>query len=162
MEEKRLIEEALKAREFSYCPYSGFAVGAALACGDGTVYTGCNIENAAFGTTNCAERTAFFKAVSEGKREFSAIAIVGGPKGGKEKMELPKEFCPPCGVCRQVMMEFADPKTFRILLGKSDGSYREYSLEELLPLGFSGRDMESGNDIESGMIWNKFRIKESR
>ena len=97
---QELIKQAIEARKQSYCPYSGFAVGAALLCGDGTVYTGCNIENASYSPTNCAERTAFFKAVSEGKREFVAIAIVGGSE------ELQK--CYPCGVCRQVMSEFCD------------------------------------------------------
>lgn len=137
MEPKNLLSMALKARKFAYTPYSGFQVGAALLCKDGTVYTGCNIENAAFGPTNCAERTAFFKAASEGKRSFSAIAIVGGPSG-KE----PEDFCPPCGVCRQVMMEFCDPETFKIYLGKADGMVTEYCLKELLPLGFSGKGVE--------------------
>ena len=111
MRNKELVREALEARKQSYCPYSGFAVGAALLCGDGTVFRGCNIENAAYPATNCAERTAMFKAVSEGNTDFRAIAIVGGPKG-KE----PKDFCAPCGVCRQVMAEFCDPETFRIVL----------------------------------------------
>ena len=111
MENRELVMEALKARKQAYCPYSGFAVGAALLCADGRVFTGCNIENAAYPATNCAERTAIFKAVSEGKTEFRAIAIVGGPKG-KE----PENFCAPCGVCRQVMAEFCDPETFRIIL----------------------------------------------
>lgn len=137
MENKDLVKLALKARTYAYTPYSGFQVGAALLCKDGTVYTGCNIENAAFGPTNCAERTAFFKAVSEGRREFLSIAIVGGP----EKKE-PEEFCPPCGVCRQVMMEFCEPESFRIILGRTDENgrtdIREYTLSELLPLGFSG------------------------
>ena len=96
MRNKELVREALEARKQSYCPYSGFAVGAALLCGDGTVFRGCNIENAAYPATNCAERTAMFKAVSEGNTDFREIAIVGGPKG-KE----PKDFCAPCGVCRQ-------------------------------------------------------------
>lgn len=94
MRNKELVREALEARKQSYCPYSGFAVGAALLCGDGTVFRGCNIENAAYPATNCAERTAMFKAVSEGNTDFRAIAIVGGPKG-KE----PKDFCAPCGIC---------------------------------------------------------------
>ena len=103
MEGKDLLSMALAARKLAYTPYSGFQVGAALLCEDETVYTGCNIENAAFGPSNCAERTAFFKAVSEGRRSFLAIAIAGGPSG-KE----PEDFCPPCGVCRQVMMEFCE------------------------------------------------------
>lgn len=141
MEKQKLVEMALQARRFSYCPYSGFAVGAALLCEDGTVYTGCNIENAAFTPTNCAERTAFFKAVSEGKRSFAAIAVVGGPSN-KE----PEDFCAPCGVCRQVMMEFCDPKQFRLLLGKSNLEFREYTLEEILPLGFAGEEVHRKED----------------
>ena len=137
MRNKELVREALEARKQSYCPYSGFAVGAALLCGDGTVFRGCNIENAAYPATNCAERTAMFKAVSEGNTDFRAIAIVGGPKG-KE----PKDFCAPCGVCRQVMMEFSDPERFRIVLGKGDLSFREYTLKELLPLGCAGDGVE--------------------
>lgn len=133
MNTRELVQAALKARTFAYTPYSGFQVGAALLCKDGTVYLGCNIENAAFTPTNCAERTAFFKAVSEGKREFDAIAVVGGP-AGKE----PEEFCSPCGVCRQVMMEFCDPDTFKVILGKGDLKWREYTLKEIYPLGFAG------------------------
>ena len=97
-----LIKIALEARKFSYSPYSGFSVGAALLCDDGSVYTGCNIENSAFSPTNCAERTAFFKAVSEGKKEFLKIAVVGTDSS----KEIPDNYCPPCGVCRQVMKEF--------------------------------------------------------
>lgn len=124
-----LARQALEARELSYCPYSGFAVGAALLCADGTVITGCNIENAGYSATNCAERTAFFKAVSEGKREFLAIAVAGGKKG-----EPPADLCPPCGVCRQVMREFCGPD-FKIVL--TDGKNLElYTLEELLPHSF--------------------------
>lgn len=142
MEKKELIQAALKARSLSYSPYSGFAVGAALLCGDGSVYTGCNIENAAFTPTNCAERTAFFKAVSEGKRQFRAIAIVGGP-AGKE----PETLCSPCGVCRQVMMEFCRPEEFAVILGRADLSFEEYRLCELLPLGFAGDGVKmSGED----------------
>lgn len=137
MYEKRLIELALKARENAYCPYSGFAVGAALLCQDGTIYTGCNIESSAYTPTVCAERTAFFKAVSEGKREFVCIAVAGGRKDADL---LP--ITTPCGVCRQVMMEFCDPERFRIVLGKGDLSFREYTLKELLPLGFSGDGVE--------------------
>ncbi len=103
----RLMEMAIEARKMSYCPYSGYAVGAALLCEDGSVYTGCNIENAAYTPTNCAERTAFFKAVSEGKRDFKAIAVAGGSS------ELTE--CYPCGVCRQVMAEFCAPDRFEIV-----------------------------------------------
>ena len=107
---EKLIKEALRARTFSYSPYSHYQVGAALLAKDGSIYTGCNIENAAYSPTNCAERTAFFKAVSEGKREFCAIAIVGGP----EEAGI-TQYAYPCGVCRQVMMEFCNPKEFRVL-----------------------------------------------
>ena len=132
-EQKRtLVEKALEARKFSYAPYSDFRVGAALLAKNGQVITGCNIENAAYSPTNCAERTAVFKAVSEGIREFEAIAIMGGP--GEE---LPKEIAAPCGVCRQVLMEFCDAKELKVLLGKGDKTWQEYTLEELLPLGFS-------------------------
>ena len=134
---EEMIELAIKQLDFSYVPYSGFKVGAALRTKDGQYYTGCNIENASYTPTNCAERTAFFKAVSEGKTEFRAIAIVGGPKG-KE----PENFCAPCGVCRQVMAEFCDPETFRIILMNGAGEIREYLLKELLPLGFTGKALE--------------------
>ena len=130
METKELITQALSARENAYAPYSGFMVGAALLCKDGTVYTGCNIENAAYTPTNCAERTAFFKAVSEGKREFRAICIVNENGNGEH------DFCAPCGVCRQVMMEFCNPESFTVVLAKSSKEYRCYLLKELLPLGF--------------------------
>ena len=126
---------ALEARKSAYTPYSHFQVGAALLTEDGTIFTGGNIENAAYTPTNCAERTAFFKAVSEGKRCFTALAVAGGPEG-----ELPTKFCSPCGVCRQVMMEFCDPKTFQIVLVKGNGAkdddFKFYTLEELLPEGF--------------------------
>lgn len=137
MENKELVMEALKARKQSYCPYSGFAVGAALLCEDGTVFHGCNIENAAYSATNCAERTAIFRAVSEGNMRFRAIAIVGGPKESE-----PGDFCPPCGVCRQVMTEFCDPETFRIVLMNGAGEIWEYLLKELLPLGFTGKALK--------------------
>ena len=140
MENKELVMEALKARKQSYCPYSGFAVGAALLCEDGAVFRGCNIENAAYSATNCAERTAIFRAVSEGNMRFRAIAIVGGPKESE-----PEDFCPPCGVCRQVMTEFCDPETFRIVLMNGAGEIREYLLKELLPLGFTGKALEGRN-----------------
>ena len=126
-----LIRSALDARQRSYCPYSGFAVGAALLTKEGEIFTGCNIENAAFSPTNCAERTAIFKAVSEGKKEFTAIAIVGGPKGS-----APTALCPPCGVCRQVMLEFCSPD-FEIILATSEKNFETHTLAELTPLGFS-------------------------
>jgi len=131
MEKEKLVKMALEARKMAYTPYSHFQVGAALLTKDGKVYTGCNVENAAYTPTNCAERTAFFKAVSEGEREFSAIAIVGGAEDAKEL-----NYCSPCGVCRQVMMEFCNPKTFEVIMGKSETEYQVMTLEEVLPLGF--------------------------
>ena len=128
MDDMKLIEMAVKAREMAYAPYSEFKVGAALLAAGGKVYTGCNIENAAYSPSNCAERTAFFKAVSEGERDFEAIAVVGGK-------DTPG-FCTPCGVCRHVMAEFCDPKKFRIILMDNKGGTITYLLEELLPAGF--------------------------
>lgn len=130
-----LVDEALDARWNAYCPYSGFAVGAALLDVNGAVWTGVNIENAAYGPTNCAERTAFFKAISEGVTEFLAIAVVGGPIG-----EEPAEFCAPCGVCRQVMREFC-ADDFRIVLAKP-GEIKVYTLTELLPESFSPQNLQ--------------------
>lgn len=127
---ERLIGTAIRQLDFSYAPYSGFKVGAALLTKNGEIYTGCNIENAAYTPTNCAERTAFFKAVSEGAREFQAICIVGGKDG------VLTEYAAPCGVCRQVMMEFCDPETFRIILAVDQENYDIFTLKELLPLGF--------------------------
>ncbi|MCD2491311.1 cytidine deaminase [Lacrimispora sp. NSJ-141] len=120
----------MKQLTLSYAPYSHFHVAAALLCEDGTVYTGCNIENASYSATNCAERTAFFKAVSEGKRTFSCIVIAGG-RDGKTV-----EYCPPCGVCRQVMREFCDPSKFQVVLARSLEDYKVFLLEELLPESF--------------------------
>lgn len=134
---KELIREALRAREKSYCPYSGFAVGAALLSKTGQVYTGCNIENAAFTPTNCAERTAFFKAVSEGVTDFTRIAIVGGEKG------QPTQPTAPCGVCLQVMQEFCNPNEFEIVMAVSEDEYEVKHLKELLPYGF---DLSRGED----------------
>ena len=130
-----LIEQAIEQLQFSYAPYSGFKVGAALLAKDGTVYGGCNIENASYTPTNCAERTAFFKAVSEGIREFDAICIVGGKEG------ILKEYASPCGVCRQVMMEFCNPDTFQIILATSKEQYEIFTLRELLPLGFGPKTL---------------------
>ena len=127
-----LIKEAFEAQRKSYAPYSGFEVGAALLCSDGTIYGGCNIENASFGATNCAERTAFFRAVYDGKREFTAICVVGKRKEAGEF-----DYCPPCGICRQVMTEFCDPESFEIILAKTPEDYKTYLLSELLPLWFN-------------------------
>lgn len=130
MGDKELILEAIEARKNAYTPYSHFQVGAALEGAGGEVYRGCNIENAAYTPSNCAERTAFFKAVSEGERSFRRIAIVAGPEG-----EVLIHTAP-CGVCRQVMMEFCDPDAFRILLATGPDNYRTYTLRQLLPEGF--------------------------
>ena len=127
---EKLIDTAIEQLKFSYTPSSNFKVGAALLTKSGKIYTGCNIENASYTPTNCAERTAFFKAVSEGVRDFQAICIVGG-KDGKLT-----EYTAPCGVCRQVMMEFCNPKTFQIILAVDKERYEIYTLEELMPLGF--------------------------
>lgn len=132
--EKKVIEEmieiAIEQLKFSYAPYSDFKVGAALLGKNGKIYTGCNIENVAYTPTNCAERTAFFKAVSEGEREFQAICIVGG-KFGKIT-----EYTAPCGVCRQVMTEFCNPEEFQVILAINKEDYQMYTLKELLPQGF--------------------------
>ena len=133
MDNQQLITLALKARDKAYAPYSHFAVGAAVLTKGGLVYTGCNIENASYGATNCAERTAIFKAVSEGHKEFAKIAIVGGKKG-----EEITEYAYPCGVCRQVIAEFCDPAKMQIIVAKSETEYIEKTLDELLPLSFGG------------------------
>ena len=126
MEAEELIKAAMEAKEHAYVPYSHFRVGAALLTKSGKVYQGCNIENAGYSPTNCAERTAFFKAVYEGEREFAAIAINGDGD----------DYLYPCGVCRQVMMEFCDPETFQIILAIDAKQYDIYTLKEMLPKGF--------------------------
>lgn len=144
MTEKRLSEEQVAAlfevattfRRRAYTPYSYFQVGAALLTKGGKIYGGCNIENAAYSPTNCAERTAFFHAVSEGEREFTAILIVGGKEGG------PPVFCTPCGVCRQVMAEFCAPDEFLILSGDAPETCRQFTLREILPFGFSQENLK--------------------
>ncbi len=133
MSNQDLIKMALAARENAYAPYSNFAVGAAVLTKDGQVYTGCNIENASYGATNCAERTAIFKAVSEGHTEFTKIAIVGG-KAGEEI----SEFAYPCGVCRQVIAEFCKVDEMKIIVAKSQTEFMEKTLEEMLPYSFGG------------------------
>ncbi len=135
MDYRQLMVEAIKARAGAYMPYSHFAVGAALLCADGSVYTGSNIENAAYTPTVCAERVAFFKAVSDGKRDFTAIAVAGGRSGAK-----PDSLTAPCGVCRQVMLEFCDD--LDIILGGDADSISVYKLRELLPLGFGPQNLE--------------------
>lgn len=133
MTDKELLELAIEAREKAYAPYSDYRVGAALLGKSGKIYSGCNVENAAYTPTNCAERTAVFKAVSEGEREFTAIAIVGG------KGETLADCCAPCGVCRQVLAEFCDGD-FRVVLGTPD-NIRVYTLAEILPLSFGKADL---------------------
>ena len=129
MTKEQLVSMAKEAMQYAYSPYSGCKVGAALLCKDGSVYTGCNIENVGYSSTNCAERTAFFKAVSEGKKEFTAIAICGGKDG------IIEGLFPPCGVCRQVMREFCEDD-FQIYLVAED-CIETYTLKELLPLSFT-------------------------
>lgn len=130
-----LIRAALEARKSAYVPYSHYAVGAALLTDAGEIVSGCNIENASFGATNCAERTAFFKAVSQGLKGFRAIAIAGGMDG-----EAPVEYAYPCGICRQVMREFCRDD-FQVIVAKSVEDFREYRLDELLPFGFGGESI---------------------
>lgn len=126
-----LFMMAVRARDLSYAPYSHFTVGAALLCSDGSVFTGGNIENASFSPTVCAERVAIFKAVSEGKRDFEAIAIAGGKVDGE-----PDPGVSPCGVCRQVMMEFCAYESFDIIIGRGTEELKVYKLSDILPLGF--------------------------
>ena len=135
MDYQALAREAIAAREGSYSPYSGFMVGAALLTKDGKIYRGCNIENAAYTPSSCAERTAFFTAVAAGEREFAAIAVAGWARGGQPG------FAYPCGVCRQVMMEFCDPDEFVIITAAGEENYRVNTLRELLPEGFGPADL---------------------
>ena len=135
MTKEELARKAVEAMGHAYAPYSGYLVGAALLTADGTVYQGCNIENASFTPTVCAERTAFFKAIYDGKRDFRAIAVVGG-KGGTVT-----GFFPPCGVCRQVMREFCDPETFEIIIARGSEDYKSFLLKELLPESFGPDDL---------------------
>jgi len=130
MSDKELIREAFEARKMAYSPYSEYKVGAALLCKNGKVYRGCNIESATYSPTNCAERTAFFKAISEGERDFEAIAVVGGKDNEKPQDTI---YFFPCGVCRQVMVEFCDMENFRIITAKSEDDYVVNILKELMP-----------------------------
>ena len=132
---KKLIKAALEARKKAYTPYSHYQVGAALLTEDDEIITGCNIENASYGATCCAERTAVFKAVSEGKRKISSIAIVGGLEG-----EEPVDYAYPCGICRQVLSEFGGPQ-LQVIVAKSVTDYKEYTLGELLPASFGGESI---------------------
>ena len=136
-----LIHKAIAAREFAYAPYSNFCVGAALLTKSGKIYTGCNVENAGYSATNCAERTAFFKAVSEGEREFAAIAIVGGPRGPLT------EYCSPCGVCRQALFEFGGPE-LNVIMAKTPEDFIERSMDELLPFGFGPSNVAGNAAVE--------------
>lgn len=133
---QELISAAMAQLERAYAPYSHFKVGAALLTEEGGIYTGCNIENAAYTPTNCGERTAFFKAVSEGERSFRAICIVGGMDG------VPTDYTAPCGVCRQVMMEFCSPEEFEVILARGAEDYQVYKLKDLLPCGFGPGNLE--------------------
>ncbi|MBR2914695.1 MAG: cytidine deaminase [Clostridia bacterium] len=135
MNDKELITAAFNAMEKAYAPYSGYKVGAALLCKNGKLFTGCNIENASYTPTVCAERTAFFKAVSEGEREFEKIAVVGGKDGNVTDTFMP------CGVCRQVMTEFCKAD-FTVLVAKSADEYCSFTLEQLLPHSFSDKYMK--------------------
>lgn len=133
IEHQALVDMAWEASQRAYAPYSGFLVGAALLTKAGKVYTGCNIENVAFGPSNCAERTAIFKAVSEGERDFAAIAVVGERADGTSD---PDSYATPCGVCRQVMLEFCSPQDFIIVLGSRAGGRKTFTLAQLLPESF--------------------------
>ena len=139
MDYKNLIENALDARKMAYAPYSNFAVGAALLTANGQIFQGCNIESASFSPTNCAERTAFFNAVSKGVKDFTAIAVVGGKTDAAVL-----DFCTPCGVCRQVMAEFCAPPAFQIIIAKSENEYFVKTLEELLPMSFGPERLAKG------------------
>ncbi|MBU3099835.1 MULTISPECIES: cytidine deaminase [Clostridium] len=130
MEYEKLVSQALQARKNAYAPYSNFKVGAAVLTDDGKIFTGCNIENASYGATNCAERTAIFKAVSEGYKTIKAIAIVG----------VQNDYTYPCGICRQVIAEFATDDT-KIILGKNDTEYLVKTLDEILPGAFTKKDL---------------------
>lgn len=137
MEYTDLIKEAIKAKDMAYAPYSHFRVGAALLTKDGSIYPGCNIENVAFTPTNCAERTAFFKAISEGKREFEAIVVNGDAD----------DYLFPCGVCRQVMIEFCNPKEFKVIVANTVEDYKIFTLAELMPGGFDAEALKKGQRL---------------
>ncbi|MEM1484613.1 cytidine deaminase [Oscillospiraceae bacterium PP1C4] len=136
MDYKPLVREAFEARKYAYAPYSNFLVGASLLAKNGKIYRGCNIENAGFSPTNCAERTAIFKAVSEGVHEFEAIAVVGGSRDAKAF-----SLCFPCGVCRQVLTEFCRPD-LPVIVARSEDDFEVHTLRELLPHGFGGADLQ--------------------
>jgi len=131
---EQLAQLAVEAKKMAYVPYSNFRVGAALIAKSGKIYTGCNIESATYSPTNCAERTAIFKAVSEGEREFFAIAIAGSSENKEPN------YCYPCGVCLQVIKEFADDD-FIVIIAKTEEDYRIHSFGELLPYSFDSNDL---------------------
>lgn len=137
--QKDLAAAALRARKHAYAPYSGFLVGAALLVLNGTLYTGCNIENAAYSVCNCAERTALFSAVAAGERRFRAIAVAGGKR---EEQEPLSSYCPPCGVCRQALSEFCESRAFQVILVRSREDFQIFTLEELLPLRFGDQNFK--------------------
>ncbi|MCL2357864.1 MAG: cytidine deaminase [Defluviitaleaceae bacterium] len=134
MNYKKLAAAALEAKKLSYSPYSNFCVGAALLTKGGKIFTGCNIESAAYSPTNCAERTALFKAVSEGEREFTAIAVAGAPKNGEP------QYCYPCGVCRQMLGEFFDADC-EVIVVKTEDDFKVHSFGEILPYGFGASNL---------------------
>lgn len=138
MDYQGLIARAMKAKESAYAPYSRFRVGAALLTKSGRIFTGCNVENASFSATNCAERTAVFKAVSEGEKEFEAIAV-NGDNG---------DYLPPCGICRQVLAEFCDLEEFQVILANNEEDYRVVTLDKLLPGAFQAGNLIPGNQQE--------------
>ena len=142
MTDQELVARAIKMQEFSYVPYSHFPVGAALLCDDGTVFTGCNVENAAFGSTICAERTALFKAVSEGVTRFTDIAVVGARRG-----EVNKQITSPCGVCRQALFEFGGPE-LNVIMARTPDDFIERSMDELLPFGFGPSNVAGNKAVE--------------
>lgn len=140
-ENDKIIEEAIDvafdSRNYAYTPYSNFKVGAALICKNKQIYGGCNIENSSYGATNCAERTAFYKAISDGIKDFIGIVIVGGKDNDNDF-----DYCAPCGICRQVMTEFCDLNNFKIILAKSKSDYKVFTLEQMLPYSFTKKDLE--------------------
>ena len=146
MDNKELIRAAFVARSRAYAPYSHYLVGAALMDGDGNIISGCNVENASYGLCNCAERTAVFKAVSEGKHDFAAIAITGGPdtpdREGRVSYST-SDNAYPCGACRQVLREFCDPESFKVIVARSLDDHKEYTLNELLPESFGPDNLGS-------------------
>ena len=152
MKDRELIRLAIEAAGHAYVPYSHFCVGAALLCEDDTVYQGANIENAAYPVCHCAERTALVRAAFEGRRDFKKIAIVGKPEDAPDY-----GICAPCGVCRQALREFTDPDSFQVLLARSEEDYEVYTLSQLLPLGFTGADMERNLPADEAAAVRKIR-----